>query len=197
MDQVMTVHGRLIMIDPKVRPPLAPLLLLRREMLRRVTANAEESTCFLRVQSGVLPFRQPVPRWRGHPPFSAPSPRQDDSTGFAQLTVRIPSKQRFAAFNRAGQLVGGSLDKVGWVWWVGRGQQPVGWHPAPRAGSAAVRALLPCNRRGSAPTWAAPLLAPPQPRQTCPAAVAGTLGRDSGLQWSLYAIKWFSSDTNA
>lgn len=52
VDQVMTVHGRLIMIDPK-----------------------------------------------------------DDSTGFAQLTVRIPSKQRFAAFNRAGQLVGGSLDK--------------------------------------------------------------------------------------
>ncbi|KAL4434156.1 hypothetical protein ABPG75_000597 [Micractinium tetrahymenae] len=51
-DQVMTVHGRLIMIDPK-----------------------------------------------------------DDSTGFAQLTVHIPSKQRFAAFNRAGQLVGGSLDK--------------------------------------------------------------------------------------
>lgn len=33
---------------------------------------------------------------------------KDDNTGFAQLTVRVPSRQRFAAYSRAGRLVAGS-----------------------------------------------------------------------------------------
>ena len=34
-------------------------------------------------------------------------PLQDDSTGFVQLTVRIPSVQRFAAYDRRGRLAAG------------------------------------------------------------------------------------------
>lgn len=33
---------------------------------------------------------------------------KDDNTGFAQLTVRIPSRQRFSAYDRRGRLVAGS-----------------------------------------------------------------------------------------
>eukprot|EP00887_Chlorella_sp_A99_P000779 scaffold5.g779.t1 len=33
---------------------------------------------------------------------------KDDSTGFAQLTVKMPSRQRFAAYGRGGRLVAGS-----------------------------------------------------------------------------------------
>lgn len=36
---------------------------------------------------------------------------QDDSTGFVQLTVRIPSKQQFAAYDRKGRLVAGGIDQ--------------------------------------------------------------------------------------
>ena len=36
---------------------------------------------------------------------------QDDSTGFVQFTLRIPSKQRFAAYDRRGALVAGGPDK--------------------------------------------------------------------------------------
>ncbi|PSC75974.1 39S ribosomal mitochondrial [Micractinium conductrix] len=36
---------------------------------------------------------------------------KDDTTGFSQLTVRVPSKQRFAAFNAVGKLVAGSLEQ--------------------------------------------------------------------------------------
>ena len=41
---------------------------------------------------------------------------QDDTTGFSQLTVRVPSKQRFAAFNAVGKLVAGSLEQVRRSW---------------------------------------------------------------------------------
>jgi large subunit ribosomal protein L45 len=37
---------------------------------------------------------------------------QDETTGYAQLTVRIPSQQRFAAYDRAGRLLAGSPDAV-------------------------------------------------------------------------------------
>ncbi|GAB4816777.1 hypothetical protein N2152v2_003823 [Parachlorella kessleri] len=36
---------------------------------------------------------------------------KDDSTGFVQLTVKFPSKQRFAAYDRRGRLVAGDLEK--------------------------------------------------------------------------------------
>ena len=38
-------------------------------------------------------------------------PLQDDNTGFVQLTVKFPSKQRFAAYDRRGRLVAGDLEK--------------------------------------------------------------------------------------
>lgn len=37
---------------------------------------------------------------------------QDDTTGFAQLTVRIPSQQRFAAYDRQGRLVAGDPERA-------------------------------------------------------------------------------------
>lgn len=37
---------------------------------------------------------------------------QDETTGYAQLTVRIPSQQRFAAYDRSGRLLAGSPDAV-------------------------------------------------------------------------------------
>ncbi|KAL4860079.1 putative 39S ribosomal protein L45 [Chlorella vulgaris] len=37
---------------------------------------------------------------------------KDDTTGFAQLTVRIPSQQRFAAYDRQGRLVAGDPERA-------------------------------------------------------------------------------------
>lgn len=45
-----------------------------------------------------------------HGRLIAISPK-DDSTGFVQLTVRIPSKQQFAAYDRKGRLVAGGIDQ--------------------------------------------------------------------------------------
>ena len=51
---------------------------------------------------------------RPHQPSAPPLPlRQDDTSGFAQLTVRIPSQQRFAAYDRQGKLVAGNPEQVG------------------------------------------------------------------------------------
>lgn len=38
--------------------------------------------------------------------------QKDDDTAFVQLTVRIPSKQRFTAYDRAGEVVAGGGDPV-------------------------------------------------------------------------------------
>ena len=51
----------------------------------------------------------PTPRLAPPNPHPVPTPTpQDDSTGFAQLTVKFPSRQRFAAYSRTGRLVAGS-----------------------------------------------------------------------------------------
>ncbi len=40
-----------------------------------------------------------------------PHPLQDDNTGFAQLTVRVPSTQRFSAHDRRGSVVAGTPEE--------------------------------------------------------------------------------------
>ena len=63
------------------------------------------------------------------PALPLPAPPQDETSGFAQLTVRVPSTQRFAAYDRRGKLVAGSPEQVGLPWaavrWAG-----LGWVPA-------------------------------------------------------------------
>ena len=101
MDELTTVHGRLIMIDPKVAAPPAVLPAV-------ITSTACVHTtlclpCPARLLSS--PCRRPA----------LPIP-QDDTTGFAQLTVRVPSTQRFAAYDRRGKLVAGSPEQVRAQW---------------------------------------------------------------------------------
>lgn len=105
VDQLMTVHGRLILIDPKVRRSL---------WVQGVRCHVSIPCPLVGAGSNIAAS----PAWPP-PALALCTLPQDESTGFAQLTVRIPSKQRFAAFNRAGQLVGGSLEKVGLACWAG------------------------------------------------------------------------------
>lgn len=63
---------------------------------------------------GTLPRCLPAPTTTAPmPPVPNLAALQDDTTGFAQLTVCIPSQQRFAAYDRRGILVAGDPEKVG------------------------------------------------------------------------------------
>lgn len=56
-------------------------------------------------------YRKTAPHPAPHPPPPPPPTPQDDSTGFVQLTVKFPSRQRFAAFDKKGRLVAGGMEK--------------------------------------------------------------------------------------
>ena len=106
-------------------------------------------------------------------PTHPPTHPQDDTTGFAQLTVRVPSQQRFAAYDKAGRLVAGDPEKVRiarllsvacWSVWHRRDEAA---HRMPTCGEGVLLAQLHVH--------AAPLVPAPTPphHHTPPAYSAG------------------------
>lgn len=108
VDELTTVHGRLIMINPKV--PAGPAA-------QYPAAPAAGCAAF----AGLRALRSRLPSILPSARLVAP---QDETSGFAQLTVRIPSAQRFAAYDKAGKLVAGDPEQVRGWWHLGAGLAP-------------------------------------------------------------------------
>lgn len=107
------IHDRLISVDPKVR--LKTQCAEQHEEVRGLLPNVGFMWISMRTPPQTSPLPLPCPALASNPP--SPSPPlawpalQDDSSGFAQFTIKFPSRQRFAAYDKRGKVVAGGMDK--------------------------------------------------------------------------------------